>query len=103
MSANGNRLLVGDPTGSAEIYNVSNNSIEFTLQGLIHAKLSPSGRYIWYIEKESTRLVRYDIDNKKFFPFKLLIDKNESYRQIYIDYEWHLIKLLFPLNYFLIY
>lgn len=80
LSANGNRLLVGNPTGSADIYNVSNKSTEFTLQGVIHAKLSPSGRYIWSIEKENARLTRYDIDNNKFLPFRLLFDENDNYQ-----------------------
>ncbi len=78
LSANGKGLLVGVSKNNAILYNIETKSIELNLQDIVHAKLSPSSRFIWYIENESVRLVRYDIKKNRFHPFKILLDEDDK-------------------------
>lgn len=78
LSANGKRLLVGESTEHVIIYNIEDKKIEVTSQNIIHAKLSPSGQYIWSIEKRNALITRYDIQNQKNIPFKQLYIEDDN-------------------------
>ena len=78
LSANGKGLLIGESLDRVVIYNIETRTIEVTAQNIIHAKLSPSGRYMWIIEKGNALLTRYDIQKGQNLPFKQLYIENDN-------------------------
>ena len=60
MDANGCFLVIGGPSGRVGLYNVLSGQVKI-YTGAKHAKISPSGKYIWIIDNLEGKLLRFDI------------------------------------------
>ena len=76
LNGNGTMMLAGDSTGTSISYNILNKEMT-GYKNILHAKISPSGRYMWYIYKENYFLYRYDFNTGRSISFaKLPVDSS---------------------------
>lgn len=71
LAGNGCNLLIGSHTCSLIQYDILENK-QLVYNNILHAKLSPSGRYMWYIYKNDYSLNRFDFNEKKSISFSIL-------------------------------
>ena len=68
LAGNGCMMLMGDSTGISISYDILTKEI-VRYKNILHAKLSPSGKYMWYIYKDNYCLYRYDFNTSKSISF----------------------------------
>lgn len=78
LSADGCKFIIGDETLDATLYNKTNNH-KYIWHNILHARLSPSGNFIWLITPKDIRLWRYDFLKESFIPFHVLWDEKTYY------------------------
>ena len=68
LSADGNRLVIGESDGMCYIYDFvsGHEELKLKLKDIKHGKLSPSGRYLWYIRNTDNMLCRFILDKNAY-------------------------------------
>ena len=71
LAANGSSLLIGDSSCVIRRFDIESSELT-RYRNMHHCRISPSGRYIWFISKQDYGLCRYDLTTHKHITFTKL-------------------------------